>query len=68
MLLVAGAVDHCTPVGQAQLMHAGLVDAGRVDSELVVYPEEGHGVRSYPAVTDYCTRVVAWFETYLTSS
>ena len=68
LLLVAGAVDHCTPVGQAQLMHAGLVDAGRVDSDLVVYPEEGHGVRSYPAVTDYCARVVAWFETYLTSS
>jgi dipeptidyl aminopeptidase/acylaminoacyl peptidase len=32
---------------------------------LVVYPQEGHGVRSYPAVIDFCTRVLAWFDKYM---
>ena len=65
LLIVAGATDRCTPIGQAQQMHSALVEAGRVGTELVIYPEEGHGVREYPAVIDYCARVVAWFERYL---
>jgi dipeptidyl aminopeptidase/acylaminoacyl peptidase len=36
-----------------------------VDSELVIYPAEGHGVRQFPAVTDYLTRLVTWFEKYM---
>jgi hypothetical protein len=29
---------------------------------MVIYPGEGHGVRRFPAVTDYQTRLVPWFE------
>jgi dipeptidyl aminopeptidase/acylaminoacyl peptidase len=36
-----------------------------VDSELVIYPAEGHGVRRFPAVTDYLTWLVTWFERYM---
>ena len=63
-LLTAGANDRCTPVGQAREFYQALIGHG-VDSELVIYPEEGHGVSRFPAVTDYLTRLVTWFETYM---
>ena len=63
-LLTAGAKDRCTPAGQAREFYQTLIGHG-VDSELVIYPREGHGVRRFPAVTDYLTRVVTWFERYM---
>jgi dipeptidyl aminopeptidase/acylaminoacyl peptidase len=63
-LLTAGAKDRCTPAGQAREFHQALIGHG-VDSELVIYPEEGHGVGRFPAVTDYLTRLVTWFEKYM---
>jgi dipeptidyl aminopeptidase/acylaminoacyl peptidase len=63
-LLTAGAKDRCTPVGQAREFYQALMGHG-VDSELVIYPEEGHGVSRFPAVTDYLTRLVTWFERYM---
>jgi len=63
-LLTAGARDGCTPAGQAREFYQALTGHG-VDSELVIYPEEGHGVRRFPAVTDYLTRLVTWFERYM---
>lgn len=33
-----------------------------VESVLVTYPEEGHGVRKMPASMDHAARVVGWFE------
>jgi dipeptidyl aminopeptidase/acylaminoacyl peptidase len=63
-LLTAGAKDRCTPVGQAREFYQALIGHG-IDSELVVYPEEGHGVGRYPAITDYLTRLITWFEKYM---
>ena len=63
-LLTAGAKDRCTPAGQARAFYQALTGHG-VDSELVVYPEEGHGVSRFPAITDYLTRLVTWFERYM---
>jgi dipeptidyl aminopeptidase/acylaminoacyl peptidase len=63
-LLTAGAKDRCTPVGQAREFYQALIGHG-IDSELVIYPGEGHGVRHFPAVTDYLTRLVTWFERYM---
>jgi dipeptidyl aminopeptidase/acylaminoacyl peptidase len=63
-LLTAGAKDRCTPAGQAREFYQALTSHG-VDSELVIYPGEGHGVRRFPAVTDYLTRIVTWFERYM---
>ena len=36
-----------------------------VPTEVVVYPQEGHGVGEFPAVLDLATRTVAWFERFL---
>jgi dipeptidyl aminopeptidase/acylaminoacyl peptidase len=63
-LLTAGAMDRCTPAGQAREFYQALTGHG-VDSELVIYPGEGHGVSRFPAVTDYLTRIVIWFERYM---
>jgi len=63
-LNIAGAVDRCTPPGQAREFHQALLRQG-VESVLVTYPQEGHGFRSYPAVTDLLTRVTSWFERHM---
>jgi dipeptidyl aminopeptidase/acylaminoacyl peptidase len=59
-LNIAGALDRCTPPTQAREFHQALLTHG-VESELAIYPQEGHGVRSHPAVADYYTRIVLWF-------
>jgi dipeptidyl aminopeptidase/acylaminoacyl peptidase len=63
-LLTAGAKDRCTPAGQAREFYQALTGHG-IDSQLVIYPGEGHGVSQFPAVIDYVTRLVAWFDRYM---
>jgi dipeptidyl aminopeptidase/acylaminoacyl peptidase len=63
-LLTAGAKDRCTPAGQSREFYQALISHG-IESELVIYPGEGHGVSRFPAVTDYLTRLVTWFERYM---
>ena len=63
-LLTAGLNDRCTPPGQAMEFYRALCANG-VDSEVVLYPEEGHGVRKFPAAIDLSTRMVAWFERFM---
>lgn len=66
MLNVVGALDRCAPTGQGEFFHRALLEHGNVESVLVTYPEEGHGVQNYPAALDYLTRLVSWFERHLT--
>jgi len=63
-LLICGAQDRCTPPAEALQFHRALLDCG-TPSTLITYPEEGHGIRSFPALIDYSVRVVLWFEEYL---
>jgi dipeptidyl aminopeptidase/acylaminoacyl peptidase len=63
-LNVAGALDRCTPPGQAEEFHRALLEHG-VPSSLVVYPEEGHGVRAFPAQIDLCTRILDFYAEHL---
>ena len=64
VLLTAGRHDRATPVGQAVEFYRALRENG-VPTEVVKYPQEGHGVGEFPAVIDLMTRVVAWFERFL---
>lgn len=66
-LNVAGARDNCTPPGQAQEFHQALVAHG-VPSVLAIYPEEGHGVRAFPAQLDFLARALQWFERHMPAS
>lgn len=63
-LNVAGALDRCTPPTQAQEFHQALLEQG-VESQLVIYPQEGHGVRSFPALVDFCARVVDFLQAHM---
>lgn len=63
-LNICGALDRCTPPEEALQFHNALLANG-VQSVLVTYPEEGHGVRKFPAAIDYAARVVSWFEEHM---
>jgi len=63
-LSICGALDRCTPPEEAVQFHNALLENG-VESVLVTYPEEGHGVRKFPAAIDFAARLVDWFETHL---
>ena len=63
-LNICGARDRCTPPEEAVQVHNALVENG-VPSVLVTYPEEGHGIRGFPASIDYAARLVSWVETHM---
>lgn len=63
-LITAGLQDRCTPPGQAIEFYRALRSRG-VPADVVVYPNEGHGVRALPAAIDLATRAVAWFERFM---
>jgi dipeptidyl aminopeptidase/acylaminoacyl peptidase len=63
-LNICGALDRCTPPEEAVQFHNALLENG-VKSVLITYPEEGHGVRKFPAIIDHAARVVAWFEEHM---
>ena len=62
--LTAGTDDRCTPPGQATEFHQALLEHG-VPTACAIYPGEGHGVRRYPAVLDWVTRIAGWFEQWM---
>ncbi|KAL7914418.1 Alpha/Beta hydrolase protein [Trichoderma velutinum] len=62
-LLLAGTRDTCTPPEHARYFHTALMDQG-VESICVEYPQEGHGVRYFPAKFDACVRVLDWFDKF----
>lgn len=66
-LNVGGALDRCTPPTQAQEFHQALQEHG-VESALVIYPQEGHGVRAFPATIDLCARLLDWFQQHMPPS
>lgn len=66
-LLLHGDNDACTPLGQSEEMHRALVDA-HIPTELVVYPGEGHGLRSPWAQIDIWNRTVEWFDCFVKGS
>jgi dipeptidyl aminopeptidase/acylaminoacyl peptidase len=63
-LQTTGALDRCTPPGQAVEFHTALRECG-VESVLAIYPGEGHGIRKFPALIDQCARTLGWFERHM---
>jgi dipeptidyl aminopeptidase/acylaminoacyl peptidase len=63
-LNICGALDRCTPPEEAMQFHRALCER-EVPSVLLTYPQEGHGVRKYPAAIDIAARIVAWFAHYV---
>jgi dipeptidyl aminopeptidase/acylaminoacyl peptidase len=65
-LSTCGVLDRCTPPEEAVQFHNALLENG-VKSVLVTYPQEGHGVRKWPATVDYSARMVGWFEEHISA-
>ena len=63
-LLLQGEDDTTDPIGQSQQFYRGL-KRYNVETELVLYPREGHGLREDKHLVDRLTRVVAWFDKYV---
>jgi len=65
-LSICGALDRCTPPEEAVQFHNALLE-NDVESVLLSYPQEGHGVRGFPASIDYAARLVAWFASHISA-
>ena len=63
-LVIHGITDRGVPVGQGYEFYNGLKDVG-VETEMVVYPREGHNLQEYAHQLDVQKRVLAWFDKYL---
>ena len=63
-LLLQGEDDTTDPIGQSQQFYRGLKRYG-VDSDLVLYPREPHGLREEQHLVDRLTRILAWYDRYL---
>jgi dipeptidyl aminopeptidase/acylaminoacyl peptidase len=63
-LLLQGEDDTTDPIGQSQQFYRGLKRYG-VESDLVLYPREPHGLREEKHLLDRLTRVLAWYDRYL---
>jgi dipeptidyl aminopeptidase/acylaminoacyl peptidase len=59
-LFLHGEADVRVPLAQGLMMYRGLRDAG-VDTELVVYPREGHVFEEPRHVLDRLRRIADWF-------
>jgi dipeptidyl aminopeptidase/acylaminoacyl peptidase len=63
-LIVHGADDLCTPLPQAIEFYNALVEAG-CETELVVYPREGHGFTEREHQLDFWRRIFDWLDRHL---
>jgi dipeptidyl aminopeptidase/acylaminoacyl peptidase len=65
-LVIQGAEDRCTPAGQGEELYRAIAEAG-AETELVVYPREGHVPLERAHALDAIMRTQAWFDRFLRS-
>jgi dipeptidyl aminopeptidase/acylaminoacyl peptidase len=65
-LIIQGAEDRCTPVGQGEELFHAIASSG-TEVELVVYPREGHVPMERAHALDAIARTRAWFDEHLIS-
>ncbi len=63
-LSICGAKDRNTPPTQALEFHRALTLNG-IESVLLTYPREGHGIRELPALIDSVARQIDWLERFM---
>ncbi|MEV0786518.1 alpha/beta fold hydrolase [Streptomyces sp. NPDC050423] len=64
-LIVHGAADRVTPVGQGHELYRSLLRAARAPVELYVYPDEGHEFTDGGHLLDAAARVEEWLAVHL---
>jgi dipeptidyl aminopeptidase/acylaminoacyl peptidase len=63
-LILQGADDVVDPISQSQMLYRGLKRYG-VETDLVIYPREGHGLREEKHLLDRLNRIIAWYDKYV---
>ncbi|HEY1264936.1 MAG TPA: S9 family peptidase [Terriglobales bacterium] len=63
-LILQGDADTIDPLGQSQQLYRALKRYG-VETELVIYPREPHGLREEKHLLDRLNRIVNWFNAHL---
>jgi dipeptidyl aminopeptidase/acylaminoacyl peptidase len=63
-LFLCGDRDFNVPLLNSEQMYQALRSTG-VDTQLVIYPEQFHGLRKPSYLRDRASRYVAWFSKYL---
>jgi dipeptidyl aminopeptidase/acylaminoacyl peptidase len=63
-LILQGESDTTDPPGQSQELYRGLKHYG-VETELVLYPREPHGLREEKHLVDRLNRMLAWYDAHL---
>jgi dipeptidyl aminopeptidase/acylaminoacyl peptidase len=65
LLIIHGANDPRVPLSEAEQLHGGLAERG-IETELIVYEDEGHGLQklqnrldAYPRVAEFLERVLS---------
>jgi dipeptidyl aminopeptidase/acylaminoacyl peptidase len=61
VLLLHGENDNDVPIGESEQFYIALKDVG-VETVMVRYPREGHGLRESRHVVDSIDRSTAWYE------
>jgi dipeptidyl aminopeptidase/acylaminoacyl peptidase len=64
VLFIHGEQDYDVPLAQAEEMYQSLRRRG-INTELVIYPREGHGLREPRHRADALERTVSWFDRFL---
>ena len=60
-LILHSLNDRRCPVAMGKMFHRALKEVG-VETEMVIYPDEGHGIRQLPHREDVLRRTLEWFE------
>jgi dipeptidyl aminopeptidase/acylaminoacyl peptidase len=60
-LLLSGANDPAATISQVEEYYIALKQVG-VETEMVLYPREGHGLQETPHIIDDIDRSIAWYE------
>ncbi len=66
-LFLCGEKDFNVPLAGSEQMYQALRSLG-VDTELIIYPNENHGIRRPSYVKDRYERYLAWYDKYLKTS
>ena len=60
-LILHATNDRRCPVAMGRMFHRALKENG-VETQMVLYPDEGHPIKQLPHREDVLSRVLAWFE------
>lgn len=66
-LFLHGENDNDVPIAEAEQFFIALMDVG-VETQMVRYPREGHGIREMQHVADTIERSIAWYSKYFSGS